>query len=137
MAARKFLKTSSGRTVEAQVLPHQIVIVIDGGGAAISTGVKGDLPLDFAGVISSWTILADQSGSIVVDLWKDTYANYPPTVADTITGAEKPTLSSASKNQDLSLNSGSGWAFSAGDILRWNVDSAATVQRVTICLTLT
>ena len=32
------------------------------------------------------------SGSIVIDVWKDTYANFPPIVADTITASAKPTL---------------------------------------------
>jgi hypothetical protein len=110
-----------------------VSFLIDGGGSAITTGVKGDLgPFDFAGVVEAWTALADQSGSIVVDIWKDSYANFPPTVADTITGAEKPTISAATKGQDTSLAAGTGWAIAVGDIWRFNVDSAATVTRVTL-----
>jgi hypothetical protein len=110
-----------------------ITFVIDGGGSAITTGQKGHLAIDFACTILGWTILGDQSGSIVVDCWKDTYASFPPTVADTIAGSEKPTLSAAQKNQDLTLST---WttAVAAGDILAFNVDSAATVTRVTIAL---
>jgi len=69
----------------------------------------------------------------VIDVWKDTYANFPPTVADTITGTEKPTLSSASKNQDLTLST---WTTSitAGDWLRFNVDSASTVTRIALSI---
>ena len=63
------------------------MVVIDGGGSTITTGVKGDVNCDFAFTIVQWALLADQSGSIVIDIWKDTYANYPPTVADTITAA--------------------------------------------------
>ena len=110
-----------------------ITFIIDGGGSAIATGQKGHLEIPFACTITGWTILADQAGSIVVDVWKDTYANFPPTVADTIAGSEKPTLSSAQKNQDLSLST---WttAIAAGDILAFNVDSASTVTRVTISI---
>jgi hypothetical protein len=110
-----------------------INFIIDGGGAAITTGQKGHVEVPFAMTITGWTILADQSGSIVVDVWKDTYANFPPAVADTIAGTEKPTLSSAQKNQDLSLTT---WttAVAVGDVLAFNVDSAATVQRVTVAL---
>jgi hypothetical protein len=81
-------------------------------------------------------MLADQSGSIVVDVWKDTYANYPPTNADTITASAKPTISSATKSQDATL---SGWTTSvaAGDILAFNVDSVTSIQRVTISLRVT
>jgi len=111
-----------------------LLFIIDGGGVAITTGVKGDLSPSFSGVITAWRLLADQSGSIVVDIWKDTYANYPPTVADTLAGSEKPTLSGAIKNEDTSLSSGAGWAFTAGDTLRFNVDSATTVTRVAMVL---
>jgi len=110
-----------------------ITFIIDGGGSAITTGQKGHLEIPFACTITGWTILADVSGSIVVDVWKDTYANFPPTVADTIAGTEKPTLSAVQKNQDLSLTT---WttAVAAGDILAFNVDSVATVTRVTVSL---
>lgn len=107
--------------------------VIDGGGSAITTGVKGDIVLDFAGTITGVTTLADQTGSIVVDVWRDSYSNFPPVDADSITASAPPTLSSAAKSQDTTLT---GWTttVSAGDILRFNVDSATTVTRVTVAL---
>ncbi|HVP86048.1 MAG TPA: DUF2793 domain-containing protein [Rhizomicrobium sp.] len=110
-----------------------IAFVIDGGGSAITTGVKGDLIIPFDCTIASATVLADQSGSIVIDVWKDTYANFPPTSADSIAASAKPTLSSAAKSQDATLT---GWstAISAGDTLRFNVSSASTVTRVTLIL---
>jgi hypothetical protein len=113
-----------------------INVIIDGGGAAITTGVKADLLIPYAATITAARLLADQSGSIVVDIWKDTYANFPPTVADSITASAKPTLSSAQKSEDTTLT---GWTASlvAGDYLRFNVDSATTVQRVTLALTIT
>src|SRR5690349_856367 len=97
--------------------------VIDGGGSTITTGIKGDLLVDFACTITGVTLLADQSGSIVIDIWKDTYANFPPTDADSITAAAPPTISTAAKSQDTTLT---GWTTSvaAGSILRFNVDSA-------------
>ena len=84
-------------------------------------------------IITSWTLVADQTGSIVIDLWKDTYANFPPTVADSITGSAKPTLSSAVKNQSSTLT---GWTtgVSSGDIIRFNVDSASTLTRITLSI---
>lgn len=110
-----------------------ISFVIDGGGSAITTGNKGHVIAPYDMTITGWTIVADQSWSIVVDLWKDTYANFPPTVADTITWTEKPTLSTAQKNQDTSLTS---WTttISAWDIIAFNVDSAATVTQVSILI---
>ncbi len=81
-------------------------------------------------------MLADQSGSIVVDIWKDAYANYPPVVGDSITASAKPTITTAVKSQDSTLT---GWttSVSAGDTLRFNVDSITTCQRVTLSLRVT
>jgi hypothetical protein len=107
--------------------------IIDGGGSAITTGIKGDLgPFDFAGVIEAASALADQSGAIVVDIWKDSYANYPPTDADSIT-ASAPVTVSGTKSQDTTLT---GWTttIAIGDTLRFNVDSITTCTRVTIAL---
>lgn len=113
-----------------------ISVTIDGGGSAITTGVKGYARIPYAGTITKVTVLADQSGSIVVDVWKDTYANYPPTVADTITASAKPTLSTATKAEDATLT---GWTktITAGDVIGINVDSATTVTRVQLLIEVT
>jgi hypothetical protein len=110
-----------------------IAFVIDGGGSAIATGIKGELMIPFDCAIASATLLADQSGSAVLDIWKNAYANYPPTSADSIAASAKPALSGAAKSQDATL---SGWStsISAGDILRFNIESAATVTRLTLIL---
>lgn len=113
-----------------------IEFVIDGGGATITTGVKGYLEIPYACTITRSTLLADQSGSIVVDIFKDSYANYPPVVGDKITASAPPTISAATKAQDSTLT---GWTTSiaAGDILAFNVNSITTCQRVTISLRVT
>jgi hypothetical protein len=111
-------------------------IVIDGGGAAITTGVKGFIQVPVACTITTNRLLADQSGDIVVDIWKDSYANYPPTDADSITASAPPTISGATKSEDTTLT---GWTTSitAGDILGFNVDSVTDIERVTLQLTVT
>jgi hypothetical protein len=113
-----------------------IQVTIDGGGSAITTGIKGEVVVPYACTITSYTALADQSGSIVVDVWKDTYANYPPTDADSITASAPITISAATKAQDSTLT---GWTTSvtAGDILRFNVDSITTVTRLQIIIEVT
>lgn len=125
--ARTNLGLSNANTVD-------IIFVIDGGGATITTGVKGYIPVDFPCTINQVTLLADQSGSIVVDILKDTYANYPP--AGSIAASAKPTISSATKSKDSTLT---GWttSISAGDILGFKVDSITTCQRVTVALKVT
>jgi hypothetical protein len=110
-----------------------IGITIDGGGSVISTGLKGYLYVPYACTITEWTVLSDISGSIVIDVWKASYASAPPSASDTIAGIEKPTLSSQVKNQDTSLST---WAtsVSAGDVMAFNVNSVSTVTRVILSI---
>jgi len=119
--------------IDDDVVTSAITFVIDGGGSAITTGIKGDLEIPFACDIQNVTMLADQTGSIVIDIWKDTYANFPPTDADSITASAVPTISAAIKSDDSTLT---GWTTSitADDILRFNVDSVSTITRLTIIL---
>ena len=114
-----------------------ITFIIDGGGSTITTGLKGDLEIPFGCTINAVTMLADQSGSMVIDIWKKAYTlDSPPTVANTITASDKPTLSSHSTYQSTALT---GWTTSitAGNTLRFNVDSVTSIQRVTISLKVT
>lgn len=126
--AARTLTLQTGDANRTFTLPRKLVryYVFDGGGSAIASSSKARDYFPRGGTITKVTLLADQSGSIVLDLWKDTYANYPPTIADTITASAKPTLSSAIKAQDSTLT---GWTTSIadGDTLIVNVDSATTV----------
>lgn len=105
----------------------------DGGGGDISAGTQHDQFIPFAFTITKVTLLADAAGSIVIDIWKDTYGNYPPTAADKITASAPPTLSSASKGQDSTLT---GWtkAVAAGSTLRFNVTSCTGIKRCQILI---
>lgn len=131
---------SDGDIVDGGVAPASleatIPFFIDGGGSAITTGIKGWVQVDFDCTINQVTLLADQTGSIVVDIWKDTYANYPPTDADSITASAVPTISSGTKSQDATLT---GWttSISAGDVFYFNVDSAATIEKCLVSLKVT
>lgn len=112
--------------------------VIDGAGLPITTGVKGDAHIDFACTVTGWSLLADTAGAIVVDIWRDSYANYPPTDADAMPGSGKePTIAaSATKAQDLSITDWTSDDIAAGDVLRFNVDSCADITRCTLALKL-
>jgi len=110
-----------------------INFVIDGGGSAITTGVKGTIAVDFPGTVEEWAVTADQSGSIVVDVNKSTFAGYPTTA--TMTASEKPTITTSTKGEDRTLTTWS--AIVAGDILEFEVDSAATLTRATVSLKVT
>lgn len=106
-------------------------------GSPLTTGVKGaGVRVPFSGVITKWTVLADAVGSIVVDVWKAPFASYPPTVANTIAGSEKPTLSSQRSNEDATLTTWST-TVTAGDVIMFNVDSVSGVTKVTIEIEIT
>lgn len=148
LTANQFVATPNGSTGTADLraivvadLPTsvqsgQLMCDISGNGSAITTGIVADLVIPYNCTITSWTLLADQSGSIVVDVWNQTYASYPPTVTQKITASLPPTISSAVKGQSSTLT---GWTTSltAGTTLRFNVNSASTVQRVQLALTVT
>jgi len=113
-----------------------IVFIIDGSGVAITTGEKGHLVIPFACTLQNWTLAADVAGAIVIDVWKDTYANFPPTNADAIPGGGKePTIAATNqKAQDLDITDWTAIAISAGDILAFNVDSCTTITRVSLAM---
>lgn len=114
-----------------------VEFIIDGGGVAITTGLKGYLEIPYACTITEVALLADRSGSIVVDIWKCSYANFNPgthpVAADKITASAPPTISSSYKSKDSTLT---GWSksFAAGDIVGFNVNSVSTIQRVTLSM---
>lgn len=109
------------------------IAVFDGGAAVLTTGIALDLPVPFACTITEVNMYSQQTGSLVIDVWKDTHGNFPPTVADSITAAAKPTITASNKSQDSDLT---GWdtTINAGDILRFNIDSVSSIQRATLIL---
>lgn len=120
--------------LNAIAISKALVIGIgDFNGVVLTPGVKAYFEVPIAIRVSGWTLLADAVGSIVIDIWKDTFANFPPTVADTITGSEKPTLVGAQKAQDLALTT---WTtdLAVGDILAVNVDSVSGIKQATLTL---
>lgn len=114
-------------------LNFTIGVIIDGEGSAVTTGQKGYVEVPCNCTIKRSTLLADQSGSAVVAVWKTNYAGFPPASGNSIVASAPPTLSSQQNAQDSTL---SGWTTSlnAGDILAYNVNSASTVQRLTLSL---
>lgn len=124
---------STGKVTASQLPPAVINFTLDGAGVVITTGLKGFVTVPFNCTINSWDILPDVSGSIVIDIWRDTFANHPPTDADSITGSAPPTLTTATKATSSTLT---GWTtqLNQGDILAFNVDSATSVKLVTLSL---
>jgi hypothetical protein len=103
------------------------------GAGEIADGVALYVTIPFSCTITGWVLVGDASGSIVLDLWKAPVADFPPLVADTMTGTEKPTLSAGQIAQDLSLTTWDG-DIDAGDVLAVNVDSCTGLEQVVLTL---
>ncbi len=111
-------------------------MIIGNGIDVIGTGLKGAIPMFVGMDITEWSIVADVSGSITLDLWVDSEANWPPTIADTIVASDKPKIVTATKANGTALT---GWtkAFASGTkrYMYINVDSCTSIKRVTFVLT--
>ncbi len=112
----------------------EIIFEKDGTGVGLSTGVAHDAYVAWPFMVYGHVIQANVSGSIVFDIWANTFAtNDPPVVAETITASAKPTLSSQQQVLSTTLT---GWTqtFAAGTALRVNIDSVSTLTRYTLTL---
>lgn len=129
-------KTSAaGVTVDSLLIKDGVpnvddayIVALDGGGATITTGAKGFYVCPFKLYVTGWTMVADQTSNVTIDVWKDTYANHPPVDADSWV---TPSFSSATKGQGSSLT----LTANKGDILRFNVDTCSAAQMITLALT--
>ena len=108
------------------------------GGAIPATGAYvGVLVVPMDCEIVSAELLADQAGSIVVDIWRTTYADYNPgthpVVGDSIVAAAPPTLTAAYKSEDSTLT---GWTttLTEGDLLKISVTSVDTLTWARLAL---
>lgn len=113
-----------------------IKLKFDGMGSALTVGTLNPTYIPYNCTITGVVMLADQTGSVVIDLWKDSYANYPATIADTIVASAKPTISASSKYKDTTLT---GWTttLSADDHIIARVDSCSSITRLEIDLIVT
>jgi hypothetical protein len=112
-------------------------VLFDYGTAVVASGVQGYMRVPFDCTITSAVVLADQSGTVSVDIWKCTYAQFdPPTrpvVGDSITGGNPIAVSGATK----ASSNLSGWtvALTEGDVLAYSVPSTATsITQITVAL---
>jgi len=82
-------------------------------------------------LITGWTLGSNDgiSGSIVIDIWVDSHANFPPTVADSITASAKPNITSSTKGQSSTLT---GWTTTipADRWVYFNIDSVTSLKKV-------
>jgi hypothetical protein len=117
---------------------HAVNITIGDGSNEIPDGVWCDFDMPVAGTFIRWRLMATKftsgsTGSIVVDIWGEDFASFPPTVADSIS-TSKPTISGAASAEDSSITDWTPETFAAGDTFRINVDSCTTISLCTLSL---
>lgn len=111
--------------------------ICDGSGLTLVPGTFGYLEVPFNCTITASTLMADQTGSCIVDVRRTTPVAFsPPThpaASDSLTASAPPTITASTIAQDTTLT---GWTTSLnqGDIVGIAVISATTVTRVTLSL---
>jgi hypothetical protein len=95
-----------------------IGVNFDGAGSLLGLGSFCDVVMPWPCTIISNELLVDPSGTVVVDIYKSTYAAYPPVVGGKITASAPLNVSAGVKSVDTTLT---GWSTTLlqGDILRF------------------
>ena len=125
-----------GPTGPAAVTARSLTVQIDGGTSTPATGIKARWSSPAACTVTGWTLVADASGDAVIDVLRGTYAAFPTTAS--IAGTDKPTLSTAQKNENLGpLTLWGSTAIAAGDVLEFDLASVTTCKILSLTLNLT
>lgn len=147
--SQQAVKAYVDTTVIAAVTPPVRVVglTIDGGGSVPSTGIKGAIQVDFAGTIIGWSIIADQPGtiSVEVDVARDSPPASPPapppipnTTTDKISASAPIELDDPSGVQSASGGSSEVASWNTDiqqwDVIQFNVAAVTTLTRATMYL---
>ena len=113
-------------------------VTFDGQGGVISNNKTAYVQIPYNGTLTSWTLVANTSGSCTVTVFKDTFANFPPlTPSDNIYSVQ-PALSSQQKNQNLTPTYvGSQATVTAGDYIGFTISGVTTVSWVNLTISIT
>ena len=109
---------------------------IDGAGATISVGMKaGGILVPFNGTIVSADLVLDKPGNVVVNIFKDAFPNWLPTLSedDSICTGVQLTTANTLTSRDSTLG---GWTTTVtkGDYYVVSVDSATNATWATVTL---
>jgi len=128
-------RTNTGATaIENFTEKAGFEFVIGDGVSVIPTGVKFTMRVEFDCEITRWSLMAKESGSVVVDVNRYTsLANYDAGTKASITGSDTPDLVSDKSDDSTALT---GWTvvLNEGDILECEVDSVTTITQTTLSL---
>lgn len=102
---------------------------------AISTPVN-DVPIYIprnSQLISAHVVTQGGTGSCNIDVWKSSFADYPATSGNSITGGNNLVITSGTTTQNLTLT---GWTTSinAGDVIIFHLNSSSTFTAIFVSL---
>ena len=105
----------------------------------VTNGTTGYAQVPYNGTITGWTLVSTSaSGSCTVTVFKDTFANYPPTSPTDNIFTVQPALVSQIKNQNLAPTFlGSQATVAAGDWIGFTISGVALVSWVNLTLSIT
>jgi hypothetical protein len=108
----------------ALTLTQSVAVVFGDGTNVIAINDKRFFSIPVAHTLIRWRILSSVSGTIEFDIWRDTFANYPHTVTESV-ATSHPLLSGAFMAEDSTITD---WteAGNAGDVYVVNVHAAPT-----------
>ena len=129
-----------------QVLSNAVLSAISSGleytisnlGSALLTGVQPYITMPYAASITGATLVCSPSGSLTIDIWRCSYAQFDggsthPVSGDSITGSN-PLIISSSGTKTTSTLTGWNTSLGQGDILAFNISSASGVTQATVTL---
>lgn len=124
---------------------RKVGLTVDGGGSVITTGIKGAVQVDFGGTIIGWSCVADQAGSLEVEIsvGRTSPAAVPPAapvipdpITDKITASAPIVLDDPSGAQSAAAGVAEVATWDTmllpWDVVQFNIVSAISVTRFTL-----
>jgi len=102
----------------------------------LASGAKGYVNIPYDCIITSYFLFGDVAGSILLDVQRVGYADFPPSIDDSICGSSRPKLESAQNASDEALM---GWStqLRQGDVLGFEILTVSGLKTVDISLLVT
>lgn len=111
-----------------------LTFLFDGGASPAAVGSKVWLRVPFNCTLMDNMLMADIPTTAIVDVWKDNSSAFPPTLGDSITASDKPTLANAVRTVDADVSTWSR-AIAAGDVLMAVIQSNDVATKLNLSLT--
>jgi hypothetical protein len=124
--------SNSNGVISPNLYLAKISISIDAGTNFIETGFKGYFEATSSMSISGWNIVANKTGTFLIDLYRTTYSSFE-NFSSIITGIP-PSLNNQNKSYGNIIT---GWnvSVSRGDILEFVVKGCTGINKINVNIT--